>query len=159
MGVPRIRPKSSTRSESHRALQVLIEETAELNHAFGTALGEARAAGEAPAMRPALRRLFRAGPQTVPQLARQQRVSRQHLQTIVNGLLKRGWVETIANPAHRRSPLFKLTSAGASALNDADAGRRGQLERASKDISASTLYEAVQVLRRLRGLLNLSAKP
>ena len=51
-------------------------------------------------------------PQTVPQMAREKTVSRQHIQTIVNTLLERGWVECIVNPAHTRSSLIRMTSAG-----------------------------------------------
>ena len=51
-------------------------------------------------------------PQTVPQMAREKTVSRQHIQMIVNKLLERGWVECIANPAHTRSSLLRMTSTG-----------------------------------------------
>ena len=51
-------------------------------------------------------------PQTVPQMARERTVSRQHIQMIVNKLLERGWVECIVNPAHTRSSLIRMTSAG-----------------------------------------------
>ncbi len=51
-------------------------------------------------------------PQTVPQMAREKTVSRQHIQTIVNKLLERGWVECTVNPAHTRSSLIRMTSTG-----------------------------------------------
>ncbi len=51
-------------------------------------------------------------PQTVPQMAREKAVSRQHIQVIVNKLLERGLVECTTNPAHNRSSLIQMTSSG-----------------------------------------------
>ncbi len=51
-------------------------------------------------------------PQTVPQMAREKTVTRQHIQVIVNKLLERGLIEGITNPAHNRSSLIRMTSAG-----------------------------------------------
>jgi DNA-binding MarR family transcriptional regulator len=65
--------------------------------------------------------LDRGGPQTVPELARRRSVSRQHIQTSVNELIELGWLEARPNPAHRRSPLIALTSAGHSRLGAAQA--------------------------------------
>jgi DNA-binding MarR family transcriptional regulator len=52
------------------------------------------------------------GPQTVPQIARARPVSRQHIQTIANGLIAEGLIESVDNPAHRRSRLLSLTPLG-----------------------------------------------
>lgn len=49
---------------------------------------------------------------TVPQLARERAVSRQHIQSVVNEMLAAGLVEATRNPAHRRSPRFVLTQEG-----------------------------------------------
>ena len=51
-------------------------------------------------------------PQTVPQMARERTVTRQHIQVIVNKLLERGLVESTTNPAHNRSSLIRMTSSG-----------------------------------------------
>jgi len=59
-----------------------------------------------------------AAPRTVPELARQRPVSRQHIQTLVNALLAAGLVETGANPQHRRSPLVRLTDPGRRQLTE-----------------------------------------
>jgi len=68
--------------------------------------------GISAAMRSVLASLTASGPRTVPDLARERPVSRQHIQTIVNDLLTRGLVETLPNPSHRRSPLVGLTDEG-----------------------------------------------
>jgi DNA-binding MarR family transcriptional regulator len=51
-------------------------------------------------------------PQTVPEIARERGVSRQHVQILVNQLLGLGLVRTQENPAHRRSVLVERTEEG-----------------------------------------------
>jgi DNA-binding MarR family transcriptional regulator len=51
-------------------------------------------------------------PQTVPQIAREKSVSRQHVQTVANGLLVLKLIESVENPDHKRSPLLKLATKG-----------------------------------------------
>jgi DNA-binding MarR family transcriptional regulator len=51
-------------------------------------------------------------PQTVPAIARERSVSRQHIQALVNQLLERGLVKARGNPRHRRSVLIERTRAG-----------------------------------------------
>lgn len=63
------------------------------------------------------------GPQTVPALARARPVARQHIQVLVNDLVAWGFVETRANPAHKRSPLVVLTALGTKRF---DAIRRAE---------------------------------
>jgi DNA-binding MarR family transcriptional regulator len=45
-------------------------------------------------------------------MARARTVSRQHIQTLVNELLRDRLVELAPNPAHQRSPLVRLTPKG-----------------------------------------------
>ena len=49
---------------------------------------------------------------SVPEIAEQYKVSRQHVQTTVNSLLDAGFVVTKENPRHKRSPLIKLNGKG-----------------------------------------------
>lgn len=51
-------------------------------------------------------------PQTVPQMAREKSVTRQHIQVVVNDLLAFELVKVVENPAHKRSPLIQMKSAG-----------------------------------------------
>ena len=67
-------------------------------------------------MRAVMEYLDRNGDATVPQVARARRVSRQRIQTLVNPLLERGLVESISNPASKRSPLITLTKTGAKTI-------------------------------------------
>ena len=72
-----------------------------------------------PSMRAVLEALYKKGPQTVPQIAKQKNVSRQHIQVIMNALLQSEHVEQADNPAHKRSPVFSLTGIGKSAFEEA----------------------------------------
>lgn len=71
-----------------------------------------RAHGLASADRAVLEFLSRDGALSVPQLAARYQVSRQHMQVTVNTLREDGFLESLPNPRHRRSPLFALTPVG-----------------------------------------------
>jgi DNA-binding MarR family transcriptional regulator len=97
-----------------------------------------------------LRDLARHGPQSVPQLARRRPVSRQLIQSLVNPLARDGWVELVPNPAHRRSPLVRLTAAGESRVAEM-ALREGELlARLETGVSEREVARAAQVLRAVR---------
>jgi DNA-binding MarR family transcriptional regulator len=49
---------------------------------------------------------------SVPEIAEQYKVSRQHIQVTVNSLLESGLVATKENPRHKRSPLIILNTKG-----------------------------------------------
>ncbi|WP_395574672.1 MarR family winged helix-turn-helix transcriptional regulator [Streptomyces sp. BK79] len=63
-------------------------------------------------VRAVLTLLHRNGPMTVPQMGRAQAISRQFTQRMVNDAAARDLVESIPNPAHRRSSLIRLTGRG-----------------------------------------------
>ena len=100
-----------------------------------------------------LRALVSDGPQTVPEMARARPVSRQHCQTITNGLEAQGFVEFVENPKHKRSHLVRVTRAG-----------RAHYERMTKQLltaaavygqsfSAAEVETATDVCRRARELI------
>jgi DNA-binding MarR family transcriptional regulator len=64
------------------------------------------------AMRAVLESLDEGGEQTVPQIARFKKVTRQHIQVLVNRLLELGHVAVRENSADGRSPLVGLTRDG-----------------------------------------------
>src|SRR4051794_30966765 len=78
------------------------------------ALGDAMHAdlGVTTSMRGVMGSLSALGPRTVPELARERPVSRQHIQSVVNDLAAAGFVRAVPNPAHRRSALIELTAEG-----------------------------------------------
>lgn len=65
-----------------------------------------------PSMRAVLEGLNHPEPRTVPDLAKEKGVSRQHVQTVMNALLEKNYVEPEDNPNHKRSVLYRLTPSG-----------------------------------------------
>jgi DNA-binding MarR family transcriptional regulator len=95
------------------AIEDLVDEVRLLFHAL-VQRGDELHAEEAVTMgmRAILELLDRSGPASVPAMARARRVSRQHVQALVNPLLDLGYVSKAPNPAHKRSPLIRLTRPG-----------------------------------------------
>jgi DNA-binding MarR family transcriptional regulator len=106
-------------------------------------------------------------PQTVPEIARERAVSRQHIQVLVNQLAVRGLVRTRENPRHRRSALVERTKAG-QALFEAVRGREAgglaamaaafdpeDLESTARTLAALDRYlqspEWAAVMKRIKG--------
>ena len=65
-----------------------------------------------PSMRSIMESLSQRGLCTVPDLAQERGTSRQHVQTVMNTLLKHGHVRREDNPEHKRSVLYLLTTQG-----------------------------------------------
>ena len=113
--------------------------------------------GVTPAMRAVLESLLDGGAQTVPAIARSRSVSRQHIQSLADGLAAAGLVHAEPNPAHRRSPLLSLSSRGravVAALRGAEAPVLAELAAAlpADDVAAtartlSALCEALDARR------------
>ncbi len=110
-------------------------------------LGEgAQSAGR----RSILKSLSSGGPQTVPQMARLRAVSRQHIQKLVNGLEADELVELVANPAHKRSRMVRITKVG-RAVAKATARREAKiLPELSRGIPLEDIHTATRVLKSLK---------
>lgn len=104
---------SASNTPDASGLGALFDEAVALFHRLKAVAEEVYRKEElSAARRGVLRDLHRNGPQTVPQMARSRPVSRQHIQTLVDSLREQGYVESTPNPAHKRSHLLQLTSAG-----------------------------------------------
>jgi DNA-binding MarR family transcriptional regulator len=97
------------------------------------------------------------GPATVPQVARSRHVTRQHIQTLVNGLVTLRLVALEENPAHRRSALVALTPEGRSAIERMRRRERAFLQRLDLRRSAAELGRAAETLRAVREALGRPA--
>lgn len=86
-------------------------------------------------------------PQTVPQIARDRSVSRQHVQAIVNELLTRGLVEAVVNPSHKRSSLIKMTSSGKRLFNEIKERETKLLEKMETQFSMTDLQITIKTLQ------------
>lgn len=99
-------------------------------------------------MRAVMEFLLLNGEETVPNIARLRRVTRQRIQTLANQLLDLGLVEVIENPATKRSPLIALTLKGKQQI---DSMRRRETELVGAiTTSESRLRTATRVLQEVR---------
>jgi DNA-binding MarR family transcriptional regulator len=100
-------------------------------------------------------RLLQSGPQTVPQLARARKVSRQTTQHLVNELISEGFLELSENIAHKLSHLVRLTPKGKeyiTSLLQREAEISAQMEEI--DLSEEELRLTAAGLRGVREWLD-----
>lgn len=110
--------------------------------------------GITASMRAVMETLHERGPRTVPQVAREQGVSRQHIQVVVNGLLEVGLVECLDNPDHLRSPIVRLTPAGARAFEAIRRREARLLAELAKKIPGADLKVTLKTLNAMEAGLN-----
>lgn len=134
----------------------LLNESRVFYHALVN-IGERLHSGEdlSLGMRAVLETLSSDGPQTVPEMAKARRVTRQRVQALVDALKARGYVTARANPAHKRSVVITLTDPGAEVI-----ARMKQRERQyitdsleagkSTPTSPRQITAAMKTLRALR---------
>jgi DNA-binding MarR family transcriptional regulator len=135
------------------ALNALTTETVALFHRMRAVADEVHEEATLTAgMRGVMISLEKKGPQTVPQMARARPVSRQHIQTIVNSLRSQGMVESLENPAHKRSSLVVLTAGGRKKLASMKKREEQLLSQAAIPVSKKDLRAAVQTLQAVREL-------
>ena len=95
------------------------------------------------------------GPMTVPQMGRDQALSRQFVQRMVNDAAGHGFVEAVPNPAHRRSSLIRLTDAGRGAIEAVIAREHGLLGQVGAgDLTQADVDACVKVLSRMLDALS-----
>ncbi|MEJ8473494.1 MarR family winged helix-turn-helix transcriptional regulator [Roseibium algae] len=97
-------------------------------------------------MRAVMEVLAEAAPMTVPDIARSLFLTRQQIQMIVNELEAKGQIERRLNPAHKRSPLFKLTKQGLHELGGVRAREMEETEHIADQFSSEELSAAQRVL-------------
>ena len=95
------------------------------------------------------------GEATVPKLAAMRSVSRQYIQQLIDALREERLVAARDNPAHRRSPLYRLTQKGSTRLEAMLARETPLFEALSLAVDAK---EAVRVTRLLRELRTIADK-
>jgi DNA-binding MarR family transcriptional regulator len=134
-----------------KELETLIDEVRLLYNAL-VSWGDRLHAGSeiTMGMRAVLEFLARNGASPVPTIARSRRVSRQFIQTLVNGLLDGDYVESTPNPAHSRSPLIALTRLGESTIRGMRRREAAAFDRAELDLSEVQLKRTATTLRALR---------
>jgi DNA-binding MarR family transcriptional regulator len=104
-------------------------------------------------VRAVLNLLREQGPMTVPQMGRAQALSRQFVQRMVNEAVARDLAEAVPNPAHKRSVLIRLTSAGSAAIDALIAHERTLLGQVGGDLTEAEIAACLRVLNRLLDFL------
>ena len=115
------------------------------------ALGEELHAeiGVSPGMRVVMAALNFGGGRTVPDIARERAVSRQHIQSVINELLAANLVTPIRNPSHRRSHHFVLTDEGQRRLRTIGEHEARSMTRIAPAISQIELAAATRLFEQL----------
>ena len=114
--------------------------------------------GRRAARRGILRGLARYGPQSVPALARARSVTRQNVQPVVDALVSEGLAVAVANPRHRRSPLFAITARGSALVGQMDDNDARVLAAVGAGLSAADLATTSRTLRRVRERFELKLR-
>jgi DNA-binding MarR family transcriptional regulator len=129
----------------------LINETVSLFHRLRIVADQIHHRGEMTgALRSILRSLDKSGEQTVPQMARARAVSRQHVQALVNQLAEERLVEFIANPAHKRSPLARLTPLGKKAVDAMNRNEAALLSKSDLGVTEKEMRQTAETLGAVR---------
>ncbi|MCG6872736.1 MAG: MarR family transcriptional regulator [Gammaproteobacteria bacterium] len=105
--------------------------------------------GVTASQRAVLEFLAHAEPQTVPQIARQRAVSRQHVQVTVNALAEAGLVEIVPNPGHKRSGHVRRTRRGRELFARIRERETRLLAQAASRFDPGELRQASEALRAL----------
>ncbi|MFG3442305.1 MarR family winged helix-turn-helix transcriptional regulator [Nonomuraea sp. NPDC047897] len=94
------------------------------------------------------------GPMTVPQMGRAQALSRQFVQRMINDAAARHLVESVPNPAHKRSSLIRLTEEGRAAITAVLDRERAVLRQAGGGLTEADITACVRVLSHLLRFLD-----
>lgn len=90
---------------------------------------------------------------TVPEIARLKRVTRQNIQVIVDGLVDAGLVRLVANPAHKRSSLVRLTNRGRDVFEEMRRRERSALASIAQDLDPAAVAATGETLAAMQGRL------
>ncbi len=144
-------PGALSSREALIALQEIYIETEKLYHQSNEFIARIYGHEEISlGRRSVLLSLFFKKPQTMPQLAHAQSVSRQYIQKLIGKLVEEGYVAFSENPAHKRSHFVQLTKEGRSYMSN-------MLQREMKIVAAQVidfpveeLTETARILRAIR---------
>ncbi|MBS9717343.1 MarR family winged helix-turn-helix transcriptional regulator [Pseudohalocynthiibacter aestuariivivens] len=108
-------------------------------------------------MRAVLEQLENLETATVPQVAKQLGIQRQYVQVMMNEVEAAGLVKKQVNPAHKRSVLFELSSAGKNVITQIRKAEMAVVESISQELTFDSVNKAHQVAEHvLEGFRNLN---
>lgn len=102
-----------------------------------------------PSMRGVMESLSNGKRMTVPEIAEQKGVTRQHIQNISNALLAKKLIETTSNSAHRRSQHLMLTAKGEELFRQVRGIESFPAKRVAAPISLASLSRLHALLSEL----------
>ena len=150
----RLRPGVEQRVSREEAILAVVSEVRSLFHELKMLAQEIHGGSPlAGGRRGVMVNLLEDGDQTVPELARRRPVSRQHIQVLVDELLRDGLVRRRPNPAHRRSKLVSLTPKGRKAIRAMLEREVRLLRRLDLGADRGRLMAAAHLLEELRTAL------
>ncbi len=121
-----------------------------LFRAMAVAAGDyLREAGLTAADRAVMESLFPHDNRTVPDIARDYDVSRQHVQATANRLLDQGLLRSEANPRHKRSPLLRLSRSGRDVFRELRKREGALLDAVFADIEIADIAVTRRTLEKL----------
>jgi DNA-binding MarR family transcriptional regulator len=139
-------------------MTALYDIIVEIRRSFHTLSAAADAAhddlGITAGQRAVLEALSDSPDSTVPDIARSKRVTRQHIQVLVNQLLAAGLIEQRENPAHKRSPILRLTASGDDCFREVRRRERRILRSAAPALAGHDLPAVLACLRDLNRQLD-----
>lgn len=86
---------------------------------------------------------------SVPEIARRYNVSRQHVQVTVNRLLAGGFLKSLSNPRHKRSPLVRLSRSGRTRFEGIRRSESAFIDRLFADVNDSALRATERTLEKM----------
>jgi len=104
-------------------------------------------------MRSVMAVLYMAVPKTVPDIGRAKGVSRQHIQIVVNALLKKGLLESGNNPADKRTYLVSLSETGNELYSKIQAREFSELQILSENLNAEEIRTASKMIQKLSRMI------
>lgn len=90
--------------------------------------------------------------QTAPQIAEQMGITRQGVQKQLNLLIEDGLIEKLPNPAHLRSPHYRLTEKGSALFERVDLAWHVHATSTGEALTAQDLETTLRTLNRLSRL-------
>lgn len=97
--------------------------------------------------------LYTNGPNTVPRIAAQKNVSRQHVQLLADALVEKSLAHYVDNPQHKRSKLVELTQDGHQMFDQIATREAKGLQALETRFQAEDVALATKTLRTLRQVI------
>ena len=110
--------------------------------------------GITAAMRAVMEFITDHGPQSVPNIARAKKVSRQHIQQLADPLVEAGLATWRDNPQHKRSKLLELTATGTTQFAKIRQREAIALQQLADRCSGLDADMAAETIHKIRSALD-----